>query len=396
MTPAARLSAAIELIETIDAQRVPAAKALKEWGTAHRYAGSGDRAAISGLIWDVLRRRASSTWIMDDDTPRARVLGMLKLERGLDVDAIAALCDGGRFAPEPLTEGERAALTSRSLENAPAHIAGDYPEWLDGYLAQVFGDDRAAEATAMASRAPLDLRVNTLKARREKILSSLAHLGAQPTPWSPMGLRIELGADARNPGIHAEESFIKGGVEVQDEGSQLAALLTAAKPGEQVIDLCAGAGGKTLALAAMMDGKGRLIATDSDKRQLAPIHERLSRAGVHNADVRTPKGEADPLAEISATADLVVIDAPCTGTGTWRRNPDAKWRMRPGALEIRLKDQVEVLERAVPLVKAGGRIAYVTCSVLPAENGGQVQAFMARHPEFAVVPPEETARVLWD
>jgi 16S rRNA (cytosine967-C5)-methyltransferase len=163
-----------------------------------------------------------------------------------------------------------------------------------------------------------------------------------------------------------------------------------------VIDLCAGAGGKTLALAAMMQGKGRLIATDSDKRQLVPIHERLSRAGVHNADVRTPKGDADPLADISATADLVVIDAPCTGTGTWRRNPDAKWRMRPGALEIRLKDQAEVLERAVPLVKAGGRIAYITCSVLLEENGEQVRAFVAKHPEFAVVPPEQTASVLWD
>ena len=168
MTPAARLSAAIELIDTIDKERVPAAKALKEWGTAHRYAGSGDRAAISGLIWDVLRRRASSAWLMDADTPRARVLGMLKLERGMDVDAIAALCDGARFAPEPLTEAERAALTTRSLADAPAPIAGDYPEWLDGYLAQVFGDDRVAEAVAMASRAPLDLRVNTLKAKREK------------------------------------------------------------------------------------------------------------------------------------------------------------------------------------------------------------------------------------
>src|SRR3954453_19137481 len=226
MTPAARLSAAIELIETIDAQRVPAAKALKEWGTAHRYAGSGDRAAISGLIWDVLRRRASSAWVMEDDTPRARVLGMLKLERGMNVDAIAALCDGGRFAPEPLTEGERAALTSRSLENAPAHIAGDYPEWLDGYLAQVFGDDRAAEATAWANRAPPDLRVNTLKAKREKVLRSTAHLGTTPPPWSPIGLRIELGADARNPGIHAEEDFVKGAIEAQDEGSQLAALLS--------------------------------------------------------------------------------------------------------------------------------------------------------------------------
>src|SRR4030088_503317 len=396
MTPAARLSAAIELIETIDAQRVPAAKALKEWGTAHRYAGSGDRAAISGLIWDVLRRPASSAWVMDDDAPRARVLGMLMLERGMNVDAIAALCDGGRFAPEPLTERERAAFASRSLKEAPAHIAGDYPEWLDGYLAQVFGDDRVAEATAMASRAPLALRVNTLKAKREKTLASLAHLGARPTPWSPLGLRIELGADARNPGIHAEEDFIKGGIEVQDEGSQLAALLSGAKPGEQVIDLCAGAGGKTLALAAMMQGKGRLIATDHDKRQLAPSYERLSSAGVHNADVRTPKGPNDTLSDIHASADLVLIDAPCTGTGTWRRNPDAKWRMRPGALEVRLKDQVTVLDRAAALVKPGGRIAYITCSVLPPENGEQVLSFIARHPEFAVVPPDQTAGVLWD
>src|SRR5690242_15362087 len=142
MTPAARLSAAIELIDTIDAQRVPAAKALKEWGTAHRYAGSGDRAAISGLIWDVLRRRASSAWVMEDDGPRARVLGMLKLERGMDVDAIAALCDGGRFAPAPLSDVERAALASRSVAGAPAPVAGDYPEWLDPHLASVFGEDR--------------------------------------------------------------------------------------------------------------------------------------------------------------------------------------------------------------------------------------------------------------
>src|ERR1700722_285173 len=380
MTPAARLSAAIELIDTIDAQRVPAAKALKEWGTAHRFAGSGDRAAISGLVWDVLRRRASSAWIMDADTPRARALGMLRLERGLDADAIAALCDGGRFAPAPLTDAERAALSSRTLDDAPAHIAGDYPEWLDVYLAQVFGDDRVAEATAMASRAPLDLRVNTLKAKREKMLTSLAHLGA----------------DARNPGIHAEEDFIKGAVEVQDEGSQLAALLSAAKPGEQVIDLCAGAGGKTLALAAMMQGKGRLIATDHDKRQLAPIHERLSRAGVHNCDIRTPKGPDDTLGDIHGSADLVLIDAPCTGTGTWRRNPDAKWRMRPGALEVRPKDQVEVLDRAAPLVKPGGRIAYITCSVLPPENGEQIGAFLTRHPEFVIVPPSQTTSVLWD
>jgi 16S rRNA (cytosine967-C5)-methyltransferase len=248
----------------------------------------------------------------------------------------------------------------------------------------------------MASRAPLDLRVNTLKAKREKVLGSTAHLGTRQTPWSPIGLRIELGADARNPGIHSEEDFIKGAIEVQDEGSQLAALLSGAKPGEQVIDLCAGAGGKTLALAAMMQGKGRLIATDHDKRQLAPIYERLSRAGVHNADIRTPKGPNDTLGDIHASADLVLIDAPCTGTGTWRRNPDAKWRMRPGALEVRLKDQAAVLDRAADLVKPGGRIAYITCSVLPQENGEQVRAFTTRHPEFAVVPPSQTMSVLWD
>jgi 16S rRNA (cytosine967-C5)-methyltransferase len=332
MTPAARLSAAIEVIDTIESQRVPAAQALKEWGSSHRFAGSGDRAAIAGLVWDVLRRRASSAWIMESDSARARVLGMLKVERGMDADAIAALCDGSRFAPQPLTDMERSALTSRTTDDAPPPIAGDYPEWLDPHLAQMFGDNRALEAVAMASRAPLDLRVNTLKAKREKVLRSLAHLNAKETPWSPLGLRIALGADARNPGIHAEEDFIKGAVEVQDEGSQLAALFSAAKPGEQVIDLCAGAGGKTLALAAMMGGKGRLIATDRDKRQLAPIHERLSRAGVHNAEIRAPKGEAEPLADIKA-ADLVVIDAPCSGTGTWRRNPDAKWRIRPGALD---------------------------------------------------------------
>src|SRR5581483_3950596 len=226
MTPAARLSAAIELIDTIEAQRAPAAQALKEWGTSHRFAGSGDRAAIAGLVWDVLRRRASSAWVMDDDTPRARVLGMLKVERGMDAETISALCDGGRFAPQPLTDSEKSALTSRSASGAPPQVAGDYPEWLDPHLARAFGADRAAEAAAMASRAPLDLRVNTLKGKRDKVLASLKHLGAVETPWSPIGLRIALGADAKNPGIHAEEDFIKGAVEVQDEGSQLAALFS--------------------------------------------------------------------------------------------------------------------------------------------------------------------------
>jgi len=395
MIPAARLSASMEVIAAIDTLRIPAANALKDWGVAHRFAGSGDRAAISGLVYDVLRRRASAAWLMEDDSPRARLLGMLKLERGYDVARIAGLCDGARFAPAPLNGGEQAALTSRTLEGAPAHVAGDYPEWLDGEFARVFGEARVDEATALARRAPLDLRVNTLKAERDKPLASLRHLGAKVTQWSAWGLRIELDADARSPGIHAEPDFIKGAIEVQDEGSQLAALFTAAKSGEQVVDLCAGAGGKTLALAAMMGGRGRLIATDRDKRQLAPIHERLSRAGVHNADVRTPK-DGDPLAGLDGTSDLVVIDAPCTGTGTWRRNPDAKWRMRPGALEQRCKDQVEVLDRAARLVKPGGRIAYITCSVLPQENGEQIRNFIARNVGFEVVDATNVTTPLGD
>jgi 16S rRNA (cytosine967-C5)-methyltransferase len=394
MTPAARIAAAVEVIASIDAMRVPAAQALKEWGLSHRFAGSGDRAAISGLVYDTLRRRASSTFLLGEDSARARVLGMLKLERGLDVETIARLCSGERHAPDQLNERERAALGSATLDGAPTHIAGDYPEWLDGSFARVFGNERVKEAIAMSHRAPLDLRVNTLRADRDKVLASLRHLRAQPTPWSPAGLRILLDADARSPGIQAEPDFIKGAIEVQDEGSQLAALLADAREGETVVDLCAGAGGKTLALAAMMGGRGRLVATDADKRQLAPIHERLKRAGAHNVEVRTPKGDDDGLSDLAGRCDLVVIDAPCTGTGTWRRNPDAKWRIRPGALEIRIRDQIEVLDRAVPLLRRGGRIAYITCSVLQEENSDQISAFIARHNEFARVPPREVAAKL--
>jgi 16S rRNA (cytosine967-C5)-methyltransferase len=203
-----------------------------------------------------------------------------------------------------------------------------------------------------------------------------------------------LSADAKNPSLHAEPAFLKGFVEVQDEGSQVAALLSGARPGEQVIDLCAGAGGKTLAMAAMMQNKGQIFATDDDKRRLAPIHERLKRSGARNVQVRTPKSIGDEISDLAGRMDLVLIDAPCTGTGSWRRNPDAKWRMRPGALEQRQKEQVEILDRAVPFVKAGGRIAYITCSVLEEENDSQARGFLARHPEFAVQPPTDVIKSL--
>ena len=398
MTPSARLSAAIEVLADIDAQRRPAADVLKDWGISHRFAGSGDRAGIAGLVYDALRRKSSSAALMGESTPRAVLLGMLRRERKLNTAAIAALCSGARFAPAPLTEAETAALDAGARDTAPAHVQGDYPDWLEPYLARVFGEERAAEGEALASRAPLDLRVNTLTTARDDMLPRLSHLGAAPARWSPVGLRIRLAADAKSPAIHAEPAYLKGHIEIQDEGSQLATLLSGAKPGMQVIDLCAGAGGKTLALAAAMENHGQIYATDNDKRRLAAIHERIARADARNIQVRTPKGsrggDVDALADLSGRADLVLIDAPCTGTGTWRRNPDAKWRIRPGSLAERLKEQAAVLERAARLVKPGGRIAYITCSVLNEENGDQVRAFAAGHPDFSVEKPGEVAKAL--
>jgi 16S rRNA (cytosine967-C5)-methyltransferase len=397
MTPAARISAAIEVIAEIEERRRPAADALKDWGLAHRFAGSGDRAAIAGLVYDALRRRASSAHLMGEESPRAIVLGMLRLERNLSLEAIEGIASGARFAPAPLSDGERARLVAAEFADTPPWVVGDYPQWLDPQLARVFGEERAAEGAALASRAPLDLRVNLIAGERDQAAAALGHLGAQPTRWSPFGLRIVLGPDAKSPAVHAEPAFIKGLIEVQDEGSQLAALLAGAKPGEQVVDLCAGAGGKTLVLAAMMRNRGQIYATDTDKRRLAPIHARLERAGVKNVQIRTPRTSqlgAGELADLDGRADLVLIDAPCTGIGTWRRNPDAKWRMRPGALEVRCKEQVEVLERAVPLLKPGGRIAYITCSLLTEENGDQVRAFLTRHDDFSIAPPAEVANAL--
>jgi 16S rRNA (cytosine967-C5)-methyltransferase len=394
MTPAARLAAAIEVFAAIQSERRPAAEALKAWGLAHRFAGSGDRAAIAGLVYDGLRRRASSAYLMQEESPRAVLLGMLKRERGMETDAIARLADGARFAPAPLTEEERGRLKAADLSGAPAYVLGDYPEWLDAQLAKSFGEERAEEGAALASRAPLDLRINTLKGEREQVAAMLADLRPEPARWSPWGLRIALGAGAKAPPVHAEPAFLKGHVEVQDEGSQLAALFSAAKPGEQVLDLCAGAGGKTLALAAMMQNKGQVFATDPDKRRLAPIHERLKRCAARNVQVRTPKSVHTELDDLQGRMDLVLIDAPCTGTGSWRRNPDAKWRMRPAALVERVKDQAKILDRAVAFIKPGGRIVYVTCSVLDDENGAQVRGFLTRHPEFACVAPETIAAPL--
>jgi 16S rRNA (cytosine967-C5)-methyltransferase len=365
---------------------------MKDWGLAHRFAGSGDRAAISGLVYDALRRKSSSAWLMGEATARAEVLGALRRTRGLDADAIAGLFSGEGHAPAKLTEAEHARLATADLSGAPAHVAGDFPEWLAPHFEASFGPAAADEGQALADRAPVDLRANLLKTTRDKALAALSHLAPQPTPFSPVGLRIAIRPDGRGPALAAEPAYVKGLVEVQDEGSQLAALLAEAKPGMQVLDLCAGAGGKTLALAASMDNHGQIYATDADGRRLAPIFDRLARSGARNVQVRSPRGQADILADLEGRCDLVMIDAPCTGSGAWRRNPDAKWRIRPGALEQRIKEQDEALEKAMRFVKRGGRIVYVTCSVLRPENEDRVAKFLARHDDMLPVDAAAQAR----
>jgi 16S rRNA (cytosine967-C5)-methyltransferase len=233
-----------------------------------------------------------------------------------------------------------------------------------------------------------------LKTTRDKVRDALSYLGPQETRWSPVGLRIPLDAQGRHPPVTAEGAFQKGWFEVQDEGSQVAAQLAGAKSGEQALDLCAGSGGKTLALAAAMENHGQIFAHDAELRRLAPIYDRIQRADAHNIQVRSPKGKTDVLSDLEAKMDLVLVDAPCTGTGVWRRHPDAKWRMRPGALEQRLKEQASLLDQAVRFAKPGGRIAYVTCSVLEAENGAQVKGFIARTPGWSATPAVDVCAAL--
>ncbi len=394
MTPAARLTAAIEILTELESRSRPVAEVLKDWGRSHRFAGSGDRAAIGSLVYDTLRRKASSAYVMGAETPRAVVLGMLALLRDLDLAAIEKLFDGSRFAPEPLSDDEKKRLKKPSLAKAPAHVKGDYPEWLDDQFKEVFGKDRAEEGEALAARAPLDLRTNTLLVPREKLLAELSHLQAVESGWSPLGVRIPLDEQGRHPPATSEPAFQKGWFEVQDEGSQLAAVLTGAKAGEHVLDLCAGAGGKTLALAALMENKGQIFAYDGDVRRLAPIFDRLKRSQARNVQVRSPKGKTDVLADLKARMDIVLVDAPCTGTGVWRRHPDAKWRMRPGALEIRVRQQAELIDQAAAFVKPGGRIVYVTCSLLPAENSAQVEGFLSRHDGWQATPGKDICQTL--
>jgi 16S rRNA (cytosine967-C5)-methyltransferase len=386
MRPGAQIRAAVEVLEEVLGRHQPAAVALADWGRNHRFAGSGDRAAIGNLVYDALRRRRSLAHQMLSDSARALALAGAPRALGLSAEAVIAGADGSPYALEPLSEGEQAALVRPLPADAPPGVRGDIPDWLEGSFARAFGDRAADEGAALARRAPLDLRVNTLKADRDKVLKALARFSAAATPLSPVGVRLPAPEGARRqPSVEAEAGHGKGWYEVQDEGSQIAALMAAATPRQQVLDICAGAGGKTLAMAAAMRNTGQVYAYDDDSARLRPIFERLKRAGVRNAQV-LPAGDTGALAALGPRFDTVFVDAPCSGTGAWRRRPDAKWRLRPMSLEQRIAEQRAVLATAASLVKPGGRLVYVTCSVLPEENRDQIAWLTANHPSFVTLP----------
>lgn len=386
MKEAARVAAAIEILADIQARHRPVSAALADWGKAHRFAGSGDRSAIGTIVYDAVRRRASSAHAFGSDTPRAHVLGALRDAWNLTPESISQLFSGEGFAPSALSSDEHARLSAPLDQNAPSHVRGNYPEWLDASLARAFGDRRAEAGAALSARAPLDVRANLLKADRDKVLKALAKHDVEPTPFAPHGIRIPapVGA-ARAPNVEAETAHGKGWFEVQDEGSQIAAALAGAGPRQQVLDLCAGAGGKSLALAGAMHNTGQIYAYDSDKSQLRPIFERLKRAGARNVQV-IDAGDTVALNALGDRFDLVLIDAPCTGSGVWRRHPDSKWRLKPHNLEQRLAEQAAVLATGARFVKPGGRLVYVTCSILPEENIDRVEAFLNDTPSFRLVP----------
>lgn len=403
MTPGARLQAAIELLDEIERGGRPADSIAAAYFKSRRFIGAKDRRAVADRVYGCLRRRARLDWWIGEmwrdggADSRTRVLADVVLMERPSEPELAELFEGAHAPSRPGLE-ERELLRQLSGKplfhhQMPDWVRGEYPSWMDETFTALYGDRKAAEMGAMRDEAPLDLRVNTLKGTRDEAVAALAEDGftATPTPLSPLGLRL--------PGrvaLMAQRAYREGFVEVQDEGSQLVALLTEAKPGQAVADFCSGAGGKTLALAALMANKGRLVACDVHDGRMARAAERLRRAGVHNVTKHVLEAEGDRWIKRSAgTFDRVLVDAPCTGTGTWRRNPEAKWRLTPQDVEELAALQRRVLTSAARLVRPGGRLIYATCSIMPAENEDRIAEFTAADPAFSVMPvPEIWQRVI--
>ena len=393
MTPGAQVAAAIEILSAIEAGDRPADDVAADYFRRRRYIGATDRATVSGHVYAVLRHRAALDWWTAkhgiEAGPRSRVLASLELLEGWRPETVERCCDGDRFRPSPLSRAERRLvddLATRTLRHPgmPRAVANGLPEWLEPRLEAVFGGGLEREMAALNAPAPTDLRVNLLKVDRESASRALAAEGvaAEPTPLSPVGLRLRRRAPLGNLA-----AFKEGLVEVQDESSQLAALLADARPGMRVVDFCAGAGGKTLALAAGMANRGKLVACEVSAWRLERSARRLRRAGASNVERRPLSDERDKwVKHHKGSFDRVFVDVPCLGTGTWRRNPDAKWRSRPEDLADLVIRQQQILRSAARLVRPGGRLIYATCSLLREEDEDQAEAFLAAEPDFALLP----------
>jgi 16S rRNA (cytosine967-C5)-methyltransferase len=392
MTPSARLSAAIELLETMEeAGRKPADAVANNFFRERRFIGSGDRRAVSERVWGVLRFRRRYEWWLERagalPTPRLLVAASLLLE-GWSLAGLTQSFAGGQFGPLPLNQQELAVL--RPLENHTSDhpdmtdaVRLNVPDWIVPHLQMRFGPALHDEMAALAEPAPLDLRVNLLKSSLEDARAALAAEGieAAPTPYSPWGLRVP-----HRRAVTSGAAFQSGAVEIQDEGSQLVAHLVGAAPGMRVVDWCAGAGGKTLAMAMTMQNRGHIVACDVSAPRLDGAVRRLRRAGVHNVERHLTVGGDKWVKRRAQKFDRVLVDAPCTGTGTWRRNPDGRLRLTQTDLDELTPKQAGILDDAARLVAPHGRLIYATCSLLAEENESQVEAFLARHAEFETVP----------
>lgn len=390
MTPSARLAAAASVLDSIAQGRQPAEIVLKAWGQANRYAGSKDRRAVADRVYKVLRARGRLSWIMGGrEDGRALVIGSLHALDGLPLDEIEALHSGEGYGPRPLSKQERSRITA-GAGDLPGWVAAGLPEFVVEDFRATFGDCWTEEARAlMAPRAPIDLRVNGLAADVDGVEAELRDAGLTPerTPWSAWGLRL---ASEPPPNIQTLDAFRGGRFEIQDEGSQIVSWLAGARPGTTVVDYCAGGGGKTLALGQAMAGQGTLVACDVVQKRLDNIRPRLERAGIA-ADLRLLGQNGGGAEDFNGQADLVFVDAPCSGSGTWRRRPEDAWRLTPEEVERLHRLQVRILGQAVQLVRPGGRLVYVTCSMLRAENEATLDAFEAATPGFAPVALESLA-----
>ncbi len=385
MTPPARLAAAIEILDSVLASRETAEETVRRWGRAHRFAGSKDRRAIADHVFAALRARALAEWVFGAATGRGLLIASLLP----DLETVEGLFTGEGHAPEPLAAAERTGLLSQ-IQDAPDWARAGVPAWLASRFADRFGDSWTQEAAAAALvRAPIDLRVNTLRGPVDKALNLLAQDDVRPdrTALSALGLRLPAGYERD---VQSLRAFASGWIEVQDEASQVAAALLGAAPGAVVVDYCAGGGGKTLAFAAAMGGSGRLVSCDVDRRRLTALQERAARAGAQ-AEILVLGPHGEGAETLDAQADYVFVDAPCSGSGTWRRHPEAAWRLTPETLERLSRLQARILDRAAQLVRPGGRLAYATCSMLGEENEAPVEAFLALHEEFRPLPVVQAA-----